>query len=47
MALALDLAERGEGVGRLTRLRDREQERAFIDRRVAVAELACVFHLDG
>ena len=46
MPLPLDLPEGGERVGRLAGLGDREQERALVDRRVAVAEFARILHLD-
>ena len=46
MPLALDLAQRGQRVGRLAALRDREQQRVAIHRRVAIAQLAGVFHFD-
>ena len=46
MPLALHLAQRGQRVGRLAALRDREQQRVAVDRRVAVAQLAGVFDFD-
>ena len=41
------LAHAGERVGRLAGLRDRDDERALVDDRVRVAELARALHLDG
>ena len=46
MALALHLAEGGQRVGRLAALRDGEQQRVGVERRIAVAELAGVLDLD-
>src|SRR5439155_5993477 len=46
VALALALAQRGQRVGRLARLRDRYHDGVAVDRRVAVAELAGVLYLD-
>ena len=43
---ALRLAQRGQRVGRLARLRDHEHERVAVDDRVAVAELRRVLDLD-
>ena len=47
MAAALGLAERTQGVGRLARLAQDEDQRPVVERRVAIAELAGVFDLDG
>ena len=47
MPLPLRLAERAEGVGRLARLAEDEDQRAVVERGVAVAELAGVLDLDG
>ena len=43
---ALGLAKRAQGVGRLARLAEHEDERPVVERRVAIAELAGVFDLD-
>ena len=40
------LPQAGECVGRFARLRDDEDQRVLVDRRVAIAEFAGVFHLD-
>ena len=47
MAPTLRLAEGAEGVGRLARLAQDEDERAVVERGVAVAELAGVLDFDG
>ena len=41
---ALRLAQPGEGVERLARLRDHQQERVLVKGRIPVTELAGVFH---
>ena len=46
MALALRLAQRRQGVGRLARLRDGDDDGVAIDGRIAIAELAGVLDLD-
>ncbi len=46
VAAPLGLAQRAQGVGRLARLAEDEDQRAVVERRVAVAELAGVFDLD-
>src|SRR5205807_2623113 len=43
----LRLAEAAQRVGRLAALRDRDAERARVNERIAVAELAGEIHLDG
>ena len=44
---ALRLMERTQGVGRLARLTEHEDQRPIVERCVAIAELAGVFDLDG
>ena len=44
---ALRLVKRTQGVGRLARLTEHEDECPIVERRVAIAELAGVFDLDG
>ena len=46
VALALRLAQGRQRVGRLARLRDGQDDRVAVDRRIAVAELAGVLDLD-
>ena len=46
MPAALRLAQGAQRVGRLARLAQDEDERAVVERRVAVAELAGVLDLD-
>ena len=45
-ALALHLAQGRQRVGRLAALRDGEHQRVVVQRRIAVAQLAGVFHFD-
>ena len=44
--LALHFAQGGQRVGRFAALRDGEQQRVVVDRRIAIAQLAGVFHFD-
>ena len=46
MTFAFDFAQRGQRVGGFAALRDGEQQRVAIDRRIAVAEFAGVFDFD-
>ncbi len=45
--LPLALAHRGEGVGRLSRLGDREHHGAVVERWIAITQLAGVLDLSG
>ena len=47
VALALRLAQGGQGVGRLARLREGDDDGVAVDGRIAIAELAGVLDLDG
>ena len=44
---ALRLVERTQGIGRLARLAEHEDQRPIVERGIAIAELAGVFDLDG
>ena len=46
MPLALHLAQRRQRVGRFAALRDGEQQRVVVQRRIAIAQLAGVFDFD-
>ena len=46
MPFALHFLQRGQRVGRLAALRDGEQQRVVVQRRIAIAQLAGVFHFD-
>ena len=47
VTFSLGFAQRGQGVDRLAGLAHDKKERVAIERRVAVAELRGVIHLDG
>src|SRR5947207_2320773 len=46
MALALHFTKGGQGINRLSALRNREEERIRRERRIAVAQLAGIFDFD-